>query len=243
MKKCTKCGIEKELTNFHKKSTTKDGLRHWCKSCVSEYDEIRYGKDPTIKQKHRESSRKWYLKNKDKPEFKEKRKKYYSTPEAKEKKRQYDKERNADPTIRQKKIEYSRKFYKENKEYYKKYQEENREEILAKSKECYSKRCEKEPACVYQILNTINGKVYIGETTRGKLRWKQHLEHLRGNRHTNSTFQQDFNEHGEEVFKWSIIKELPKDKEMLMLEEAREVQRRLDHGEQLYNKIIPKERG
>lgn len=37
MKTCTKCKIEKPLTEFTKKSSSKDGLRQNCKSCVSEY--------------------------------------------------------------------------------------------------------------------------------------------------------------------------------------------------------------
>jgi hypothetical protein len=185
MKKCTKCGIEKLLTEFHKKISNKDGHRRWCKSCVSEYCAIRYRSEPGEKQRQRENSRKWYLKNKDKPERKEKNRAHY------------------------------RKWYYKNSE--------------------------EEPACIYQILNIINRKVYIGETTRGEQRWKRHLRDLKADRHKNPTLQQDFNEHGEEAFVWSIIKQLPKDKEMLILEEAKEIQRRIDDGNDLYNKIIPKE--
>ena len=36
MKKCTKCGIEKELTEFHKHKKQKDGLRPRCKTCRKE---------------------------------------------------------------------------------------------------------------------------------------------------------------------------------------------------------------
>ena len=32
-KVCTKCKVEKELTEFHKDSKTKDGLFIWCKAC------------------------------------------------------------------------------------------------------------------------------------------------------------------------------------------------------------------
>ena len=215
MKKCSKCGIEKPLTEFYKNKASKDGKTSRCKICIKSHVP-----SPAVLERRKERSRKWAKENR-------------------ERKRQYDKERNADPAIRQKNIENNRKFYKENKEYYKKYREENKEKIKAKSKECYYKRCEKESACVYQILNTINGKVYIGETTRGELRWKRHLEHLRGNKHPNSPFQQDFNEHGEDAFEWSTIKELPKDKETLLLQEAIEIQERINNGEDLYNLILP----
>ncbi|KKL76892.1 hypothetical protein LCGC14_2040310 [marine sediment metagenome] len=36
-KVCTKCGLEKELTEFYRQSATKDGLRYWCKECVAQW--------------------------------------------------------------------------------------------------------------------------------------------------------------------------------------------------------------
>jgi hypothetical protein len=37
MKQCTKCLIEKEVSEFGKHSITKDGLRHQCKACNKKY--------------------------------------------------------------------------------------------------------------------------------------------------------------------------------------------------------------
>ena len=37
MKKCTKCGIDKDLTEFNKSKTFKDGLRYNCKDCEKQY--------------------------------------------------------------------------------------------------------------------------------------------------------------------------------------------------------------
>lgn len=37
MKKCTKCGVEKPLSEFHKNKKSKDGLSSYCKSCSSIY--------------------------------------------------------------------------------------------------------------------------------------------------------------------------------------------------------------
>lgn len=34
MKRCTKCGQDKPLTDFHKNKRSKDGLQYWCKPCV-----------------------------------------------------------------------------------------------------------------------------------------------------------------------------------------------------------------
>ncbi len=36
MKKCYKCGTEKDESAFHKCSRNKDGLANWCKTCANE---------------------------------------------------------------------------------------------------------------------------------------------------------------------------------------------------------------
>jgi hypothetical protein len=36
MKKCTTCNLKKELTDFNKQKSAKDGLSYTCKSCVNE---------------------------------------------------------------------------------------------------------------------------------------------------------------------------------------------------------------
>ena len=41
-KKCTKCNVEKPLTEFNKNKATKDGLQSWCQKCMSESRSIRY---------------------------------------------------------------------------------------------------------------------------------------------------------------------------------------------------------
>ena len=162
MKKCTKCGVEKPLTEFHKK---KAGHRPRCKACRREY-----------------------------------------RSQNKEKANQYAAE----------------------------YRAQNKEKIA----EYRADRKSKQPGCVYQISNSISNIFYIGQTTRGELRWKEHLKRLRGNYHRNHKLQQDFNEHGEDAFEWSVIKELPKDPDQLLLQEAIEIQERINNGEDLYNLML-----
>ena len=36
MKQCSKCGITKDSTDFHKKTKSADGLQNYCKSCIKE---------------------------------------------------------------------------------------------------------------------------------------------------------------------------------------------------------------
>ena len=47
---CTKCGVEKPLTEFWKQKRSKDGFQNWCKECKLEYN---YNWNPKPK-KHRE---------------------------------------------------------------------------------------------------------------------------------------------------------------------------------------------
>lgn len=42
MKRCHKCGIEKDESEFHKDCTSEDGLRSLCKICVRSYQKARY---------------------------------------------------------------------------------------------------------------------------------------------------------------------------------------------------------
>ena len=59
MKKCTKCNIEKPLTEFHKFKNTPDGLQYQCKICDRENSKKWNSENP---EKRRESSRR-YKKN------------------------------------------------------------------------------------------------------------------------------------------------------------------------------------
>lgn len=43
---CTKCDKEKELSEFHKNSKTKDGLVYFCKLCIKKYQKEFYTKFP-----------------------------------------------------------------------------------------------------------------------------------------------------------------------------------------------------
>jgi len=41
MKKCSRCGIVKDESEFHIRKASKDGLTASCKVCLSEYDKLR----------------------------------------------------------------------------------------------------------------------------------------------------------------------------------------------------------
>jgi len=59
---------------------------------------------------------------------------------------------------------------------------------------------------VYKILNLLDGKVYVGSSTRTiKRRLWEHLYRLRLNKHINSHLQNAFNKYGESNFKFEIV--------------------------------------
>ena len=60
-KTCTKCKVEKSVSEFHKHSGTKDGLSGWCKECRKEAHRKDYIKHKTRYQKQRKE---YYQKNK-----------------------------------------------------------------------------------------------------------------------------------------------------------------------------------
>jgi len=62
MKKCHKCGMEKNGSEYYKNSALKDGLCSQCKSCMYLYEK-EYIKRPRTKQLHKESQRNLRLKN------------------------------------------------------------------------------------------------------------------------------------------------------------------------------------
>lgn len=65
---------------------------------------------------------------------------------------------------------------------------------------------------IYQILNLVNAKFYIGSATDFNLRWSQHKWELKNNCHGNTHLQFAWNKYGESSFEFIIIEICDKDK-------------------------------
>jgi group I intron endonuclease len=67
---------------------------------------------------------------------------------------------------------------------------------------------QKDAICaIYQIYNTVNGKVYIGKAVDVFKRKVEHFKDLENNKHYNKHLQSSFNKYGKECFKFQIVEE------------------------------------
>ena len=62
-KACRKCGDTKDLDQFGRQTSTKDGYKYFCKSCIAASNKRRYQKDP---ERHKTLVKNWQKKNKSK---------------------------------------------------------------------------------------------------------------------------------------------------------------------------------
>jgi len=58
---------------------------------------------------------------------------------------------------------------------------------------------------IYQILNLVNGKIYVGSSNNINNRKRSHLHCLRNNRHRNQHLQYAWNKYGEHNFEFEIL--------------------------------------
>lgn len=58
---------------------------------------------------------------------------------------------------------------------------------------------------VYQILNTSNGKRYIGSAVSFRLRFATHRHHLKTQKHCNKILQNSWNKHGHSAFEFTKL--------------------------------------
>ncbi len=105
MKKCSKCKKEKDLSEFYKRNSSKDGFLSHCKSCEKEYNKSR-------KNKIKESNATYYAKNKS--SISEKNKEWVNAN--KEKVREYFRKRasnklKTDPIFKMKRNLRNRTWY------------------------------------------------------------------------------------------------------------------------------------
>ena len=95
----------------------------------------------------------------------------------------------------------------------------------------------RQPAGIYKITCSVNGRVYVGETKSIPSRWHSHKSDLsRPKAQTNSLLQEDWDKFGESAFIFEIVEETEKDKALLLERELFYIRKFHDEGYDLYNK-------
>lgn len=62
---------------------------------------------------------------------------------------------------------------------------------------------------IYKIINTTNGKFYVGSTTNTQERFRTHRNRLRRGRHHSKHLQAAWNKYGEKAFVFFIVEDIP----------------------------------
>ncbi len=88
---------------------------------------------------------------------------------------------------------------------------------------------------IYKIINTLNGRIYIGSSKEFKRRWKQHRLSLMKGKHQNKFLQADFNKCGSHVFVFEVLEIVEGDKLVRTMIEQRYLDDYFDGGKQCYN--------
>jgi predicted GIY-YIG superfamily endonuclease len=104
-----------------------------------------------------------------------------------------------------------------------------------KDREKHKKQKDNSPSCVYKIKCTENSKVYIGQTMDWARRKKSHVSQLRRGGHTNTLLQEDWNNHGEDCFEFTVLKK-NNSQDFLIMMEKQIINQLITEGVYLYNR-------
>lgn len=98
---------------------------------------------------------------------------------------------------------------------------------------------------VYKIINTTNGRIYIGSAKLFKTRAQHHIKSLLKGTHHNKFLQHDFNKCGKDAFEFHILKVVEAEKDVRFFAEQKYVDEYFDNQDLCYNfkkKTVQKER-
>lgn len=86
---------------------------------------------------------------------------------------------------------------------------------------------------VYEIRNTIDGKLYVGSSLNCEARYTKHVWHLNRGTHDNAYLQNAWNAHGSKAFAFAVLETCTEDE--LLTREQVYLDRYYDKQVQCYN--------
>lgn len=126
MKRCSKCGVEKELTEFNKDKKNKDGYQNGCKTCLNKLKKEYYTNNKEYLNK---KNKEWYCNNKEIVKIYNKEYRKNNKEKNKEYQKEWYNDNKENVKIRQK------EWYKNNEQHVKQYRENNKERRRENNKE------------------------------------------------------------------------------------------------------------
>ena len=154
LKKCGKCFVKKEYSDYHRDKKKKDGHRLICKECVREYQKNRYS-DPLIRAEIRRKSKIYREKNKEKEISRAKE----WAVRNKERLRKYKKiyyQENKERLQEKHKVWLSENKER-NKDYHRRYNSENKEKRRKKGREWAARMRKENPE--FKIKELVSSAV------------------------------------------------------------------------------------
>lgn len=88
---------------------------------------------------------------------------------------------------------------------------------------------------VYQIVNELNGRIYIGSAKRFKSRYSHHLKSLEKGTHHNKFLQNDYNKCGSDLFIFEVLEVVEGEQSDRLLVEQKYVDVHYDNQDFCYN--------
>lgn len=88
---------------------------------------------------------------------------------------------------------------------------------------------------IYQIVNKLDGKIYIGSAKKFSVRYYQHINSLKKGTHHNNHLQSAFNKDGSDVFEFHVLEVVEGEQADRLLVEQTYIDKHQDTWETCYN--------
>jgi hypothetical protein len=169
-KTCKKCEVEKDVGEFSKNKSKKDGLQNWCKLCRKEDYEA-----------NRDKRKEWRETNREKIHAKQKEYREANLEKIHTKQKEYyeanrDKNKEYRQANREKILAKQKEWCEANRDKQKEWREANREKINAKAKERYEANREKMRAKAKERYEANREKMRVRINKSRNKRFKEDLK-------------------------------------------------------------------